>query len=177
MFIIKLMNCVGLFICQACATSRHRCTTKKKKNLIKHSWHRIQPLYVMFKWWISAAHLRLTGLQSESWTLRCFVSVCRLQAHSQVSSPPSSLSTSSFAKYFPLSQDASLRNQPINWAAKAVPSATSPSASLRFDLWLHGPNHKELSWTQTEHWPPISRFQFTQARGKSEYADCLPRLH
>lgn len=83
------MNCVGVFIHQACGISWHRCTTKKKEKtfLIKNSWHRIQPLYVMFKWWISAAHLRLAGLQSESWTLRCFVSVCRLQARSQVLPP------------------------------------------------------------------------------------------
>ncbi len=45
--------------------------------LLKHSRLWIQRLYVMFKWWISAALLRL---ESESWTWRCFVSVFRFQA-------------------------------------------------------------------------------------------------
>ncbi|KAL1257436.1 hypothetical protein QQF64_010680 [Cirrhinus molitorella] len=43
-------------------------------------------------------------------------------------------STASIARSFPPIQHAPLRNQPINWTARAVPSATSPSASLRLDL-------------------------------------------
>lgn len=54
------------------------------KNISAHSQHWIQWLHVMFKWWISAALLRL---ECESWTLRCFVSVFRFQARARVLPP------------------------------------------------------------------------------------------
>lgn len=61
----------------------------QKTILIKHSWHRIKPLYVMFKWWIFLGIFETRRIRS--WTLRYFVSVCRLQARSQVLPPRFSL--------------------------------------------------------------------------------------
>lgn len=73
------------------------------------------------------------------------------------SSSPSFLSTASIARSFPLSQHAPLWNQPINWAARAVPSETSPSASFRLDLWLHEPNHRVPLNTDSD-WLHMSSF-------------------